>query len=1331
MNKIYKLIFDKRRGELVVVSEITAGLGKSGTTGQVVAPSSGSVRLGKLRPVTILIGSLLGMLPAHHVLARAATLLPTGGQIVVGQGNISSSGSTMTITQGSQKLGTNWNTFDIGQGNSVVFVQPGSSAVALNRVTGGGGASQIMGTLTANGQVFLLNPNGVLVGKTGQVNTAGFVASTQSISDSDFAGGNITLRSVGNGSIINQGNLTSTAGGYVVLSGGQVTNQGTITTPGGRTVMASADQVTLSLDGAGLTGVSVNGAVVNALVKNQGLIVADNGQVQLTARGQDMLLSEAVNNSGIIRAQGLSQQGGSIVLDGGNSGVVTQAGTLDVSSATVRGGKVVLEGQNIHLTGGSLINATGQTGGGQVYTGGGWQGKDGSITNADAVVMDSGAVIDVSATGSGNGGTAVLWSDKYTNFRGDILARGGISGGHGGQVETSSHNNLQAFGRVDAGAAKGSAGNWLLDPADVTIVNSAVDVNVTNATSGDAGIFSPTATVAQIGNQSINNQLNNGTSVTIQTSGASVSGQLGNITLSAAITKTSGGDANLSLIADNNITSTLSNVGAIQSWSGALNLNLLAGNTTNGATVNLGAQALVDLNGGNYYVGSANASNRVNVTSAELQIRRAGNVTFDQIGSFDIGHTNYVNAAGNFILNATGSVNFGSVNLNMPGRYNIGGNFTVNSSSSVVLNGTVVSATGANSAVSIMANRAGANAVTLNNSSVLTSGAGATVSVSGSSDHWVGVTIANTTINGTSAGAVLVNGTSSSANGTILNNATLTNATIRGTQLAGNSATTGLYVTGGSTLISNSSLSGGSVAGWGANITSGTVISNSKLALQTTNYGIAILNGTITNSEVNATSLNVSCGAYVSLAMDGGGVNISNTTINVNAAGAAGGITKLGTGNYNDVTVNSKSTGGTGAIQLCGTIRGTGNLTLNGNDSAGGTGVLSLANTLVNVAGSLSITGCSSAGTGVSFGNGTITVDGSLNITNANAPVLLTNENITTGGAVNVDAAGRIEVTSTRINASGINLISNSSVGNGISILSSNLTVANGLNFTASNSAISINNSNINSSGESVLFGRAVTNSDWGGVTFRKTNVIVNSGNFTVSGILSCSTSYAGVYLASANLIVNNGAKVVLNGTQSVAGLGDSAGVKIGNPVYESGDNSISGCGSVNIYGVSSENYGINVDNSYSFRISGGVNVSFYGASVSGTGFSQGSGSYQGFTYITDGSSVNISGTSRSGSGVVYGASVGLDASDDSSLVVSGTSTSGTGVALGAVNINNANISGISSSGVGVVISGRVGAGGSTSLTGSSAGSDGVSITGNVVGGAVSGSSGNGSGVTV
>ncbi|HFE7544091.1 TPA: filamentous hemagglutinin N-terminal domain-containing protein, partial [Salmonella enterica subsp. enterica serovar Newport] len=102
--------------------------------------------------------------------------LPTGGQIVAGQGSISTNGNQMTISQNTHGLVTNWNTFDVGQNHTVQFVQPDSSAVALNRVTGGH-ESQILGTLTANGQVMLVNPAGVMFGKGATVNTAGLVAS--------------------------------------------------------------------------------------------------------------------------------------------------------------------------------------------------------------------------------------------------------------------------------------------------------------------------------------------------------------------------------------------------------------------------------------------------------------------------------------------------------------------------------------------------------------------------------------------------------------------------------------------------------------------------------------------------------------------------------------------------------------------------------------------------------------------------------------------------------------------------------------------------------------------------------------------------------------------------------------------------------------------------------------------------------------------------------------------------------------------------------------------------------------------------------------------------
>ncbi|HDI6074545.1 TPA: filamentous hemagglutinin, partial [Escherichia coli] len=239
--------------------------------------------------------------------------------------------------------------------------------------------------------------------------------------------------------IVNQGALTTNAGGYIVLAADKVSNSGTIRTPGGKTVLAAGERVTLQLDNGGLTSVQVSGDVVNALVENRGLISARDGQVYLTAFGRDMLMNTVLNVSGVVEAGGMHRQDGNIVLDGGDSGVVHLSGTLQADNASGQGGKVVVQGQNILLDKGSSITATGSQGGGEVYIGGGWQGKDSSIRDADKVVMKDGARIDVSATQQGNGGTAVLWSESFTNFRGQISARGGENGGNGGQVETSSH----------------------------------------------------------------------------------------------------------------------------------------------------------------------------------------------------------------------------------------------------------------------------------------------------------------------------------------------------------------------------------------------------------------------------------------------------------------------------------------------------------------------------------------------------------------------------------------------------------------------------------------------------------------------------------------------------------------------------------------------------------------------------------------------------------------------------------------------------------------------------------------------------------------------------
>ena len=628
MNRIYKLKFDKRRNELVVVSEITTGVGNAKATGSVEDEKS------PRRGVRAMALSLLAgmMIMAHPAMSAN---LPTGGQIVAGSGSIQTpSGNQMNIHQSSQNMVANWNSFDIGKGNTVQFYQPDSSAVALNRVVGGG-ESQIMGNLKANGQVFLVNPNGVLFGKEASVSTSGFVASTRDIKNDDFMNRRYTFSGgqKAGAEIVNQGALTTNAGGYIVLTADRVSNSGTIRTPGGKTVLAASERVTLQLDNGGLVAVQVTGDVVNALVENRGLVSARDGQVYLTALGRDMLMNTVLNVSGVVEAGGMHRQDGNIVLDGGDSGVVHLSGTLQADNASGQGGKVVVQGKNILLDKGSSITATGGQGGGEVYVGGGWQGKDSNIRNADKVVMQDGARIDVSATQQGNGGTAVLWSDSYTNFHGQISAKGGETGGNGGQVETSSHGNLQAFGTVSASAKKGKAGNWLLDSADITIVNGSNDSNdsKTETTQSPPHTqFAPTAAGSAVSNTSINNRLNNGTSVTILTSHTAKDGaQKGNITVNAAINKSNGSDANLTLQAGGNITVNNS----ITSTEGKLNVNLSGARTSNGS-ITISNNANITTNGGDITVGTTNTSNRVNISINNTTLNASnGNIQLTGTGT--------------------------------------------------------------------------------------------------------------------------------------------------------------------------------------------------------------------------------------------------------------------------------------------------------------------------------------------------------------------------------------------------------------------------------------------------------------------------------------------------------------------------------------------------------------------------------------------------------------------------------------------------------------------------------------------------------------------------
>ncbi|MEI8170738.1 MAG: filamentous hemagglutinin N-terminal domain-containing protein, partial [Rhodoferax sp.] len=581
MNKVYRLVWDALNNTFVAVAENVKGRGKP-TSSRV--GSSHGVRnnllaaIGAVFPIKVLC-VCIAFIGSNAFAAPPVNALPTGGQITAGQSSISQSGSTMSINQASQQTAINWSTFNIGAAAQVNFIQPNASSVALNRVLSAD-PSAIYGKLTANGQVFLLNPNGVLFGAGSRVDVGGLVASSMKLSDADFMAGNYRFTKDGSGSVINQGTMTARAGGYLALLAPTVENEGILSANLGTVALAAGDAITLNMGGDSLISVKVEQASVDTLVRNKQLIQADGGQVFLTASaaqslvnqavpvpgnvagqmvtvdGVTRLVTAAVENTGTIQARsipnavGQVQVGAIAMLANATNGVVTTSGTLDASSATHNAGSVTLTAADVRVLSGARIDATGATGGGVVLVGGEAHGA-GTLAHAQTVTIEAGAVVDVSATQTGKGGTAVVWSDSATVMDGTILARGGQLGGDGGWVETSGRT-LNLAGTVNAGATHGRNGEWLLDPNDLTIAASGS--SVTGGTTYQPG------TTGTILNSSINTALNAGSNVTIATSAAGTGGS-GNITVSAAITAnsntaatTAANSPTLTLLADGSIT---------------------------------------------------------------------------------------------------------------------------------------------------------------------------------------------------------------------------------------------------------------------------------------------------------------------------------------------------------------------------------------------------------------------------------------------------------------------------------------------------------------------------------------------------------------------------------------------------------------------------------------------------------------------------------------------------------------------------------------------------------------------------------------------------------
>ena len=394
---------------------------------------------------------------------------PEGGVVAAGSATLSTSGDDTLINQSTGSAIINWDRFGIAAGEQVQFVQPDAQSWVLNRDLSGA-TSQIHGRLSANGRVFLQNAAGVLIGTDGSVDVGAFVATTADIVNSDFMAGDFRFSGAGDAgaAVTNLGTIEVDSGGVVALIGGQVSNAGVIRASAGKVALAAAETFTLDFDGDGLLSFAADSVLQQAGGVDQSGEVT-GGTVLLTARTAEQVLDNVVNLSGVVRAVGVSGAGGRVVLHAGASGISRVSGTVDASGSL--GGEVDVLGHKVVVEGTGLVDASGAGGGGRVRIGGGFQGNDPEVQNAEVTGLGPDAEVRAGASTAGDGGRVIVWSDGVTRFYGSIDASGAGVAGTGGFVEVSGKLALDFRGQVDiAGAADG--GTLLLDPTNITLVSS-------------------------------------------------------------------------------------------------------------------------------------------------------------------------------------------------------------------------------------------------------------------------------------------------------------------------------------------------------------------------------------------------------------------------------------------------------------------------------------------------------------------------------------------------------------------------------------------------------------------------------------------------------------------------------------------------------------------------------------------------------------------------------------------------------------------------------------------------------------------------------------------
>ena len=1049
------------------------------------------INISKLMATTCLSG-LLFMVQPIAVLAN-----PTDGIVSAGQATILSVDKKVTINQQTQKAVIDWRSFDLAPDEITEFNQPSNSALILNRVNSGG-ASNIEGKIKANGNVVIVNQNGIIFGAGSHVDVNGLVATTADIDNTKFMQDTAPkFNKAGNPNavIINQGIITAKDAGLVGLVAPQIVNNGVIKAKMGKVQLSSGDKVTLDLYGDGLLEIGVSDQIQQQLVKNTGTIEADGGTIALTAASGRNIIDSLVQVEGNLTARTKQHKMGKVLVAGNaTKGDVHIDSGIDVSGhgANQKGGAAHILGHNIALMKDTVINASGTLGGGEVLVGGDYKGglyrgllakpdittqaatwgktpggysaANGTdvadffatyyngitVPHASRVYVDKNAVINAQST-AGNGGRAIFWSDNGTAFYGHANVSAHGLTGHGGFIEVSGRDWLDFGGTVNAAAQHGATGMLLLDPADITISNAA------NTAISASTPFQSTGAATSILNISTLQTALNGAANVIITSAAGTAGN-GDITFADALAwnsiRTLTITASRHIVVNNSIInagtgSITLNANVAITGDALINSNISTGGSitvlarrditlATGATLTTGAAGALSLTAGNNTtagIGNLNLNGNLSLGTGALTLLSGINGTRP---NKTLNNTNLVRQGLTF-----GTVSMtGFQDLTIDRDINSSGNITIGTFRDLTLNAARTLTTGAAGALSLTASNALITSIgNLNLNGNLSAGTGALTLLSG--------------INGTRPSLAL-----------------------NSINLIGQGTTFGtISITGFQDLVIDRDInSNGSI----------TMLANRDLTLNATRtlttsvtgaLSLRAANGVTTNPGNLTLSGNLSLGTGALTLLSGiNGTRPSWTATSINlvrqgATFGAIGITgfqdlvidrdinssgNIAIGSFRDLTLNATrtlTTGAAGTLTLAAAnsaVAGTGNLNLNGNLSVG-TGFVTLISGINVTRPNFTITATNFFRQGATFGAVSMTgfqdliIDrdinssGNITLNSFRDLTLNTTRTLTTGAvsALDLRAANAVATATGNLNING-----NLSVGTGF------LTLISGINGT-------------------------------------------------------------------------------------------------------------------------------------------------------------------------------------------------------------------------------------------------------------------------------------------